>query len=126
MIKLFILTLAALACVTSAAIACNTAMVQISLDDARDRLNRAAKATDFESAKYEAGKARRALEDAAINVSLCDCFLAYNELDTAASRAKRASYAEEPDEFAAELRRAIRGYNDALVYLADCANNRDD
>ena len=65
-------------------------MLSYSIDDARIKLSRAAKETDFESAKDYARRAKSALDDAAMAAMDCKCDMAYSEFDTAASRARRA------------------------------------
>lgn len=110
----------AFASLANIAVACSTAILQIALDDARDKLDRARKADTLENAQYETRKARGYLEDAALYASMCECWLAYTELDSAASYAKKATNADTADEFAAQLRKAIRSYNDSINYLSAC------
>jgi hypothetical protein len=99
-------------------------MLSYTVGDARNRLKRAANETNFEDAKDYARRAKGALDDAAMAAMDCSCDSAYGEFDTAASRARRARDADDPEEFMDSLRRAIRSFNSALDALRDCARRR--
>jgi len=86
--------------------------------------SRAAKETDFESAKDYARRAKSALDDAAMAAMDCKCDMAYSEFDTAASRARRARDADDVDEFDDSLNRSIRSFNSALEALRPCPRNQ--
>ncbi|BDB29517.1 DUF3168 domain-containing protein (plasmid) [Cupriavidus sp. P-10] len=95
--------------------------LRFALDEARSRLDRIAKSSDFEEAKDNARRAKNALEDAAMAASDINCPSAYSELDNAATRARRARDAPDVDEFSDNYRRAVRGFNDAIGYLRQCS-----
>lgn len=99
-------------------------MISFAVDDARTKLKRAANETDFESAKDYARRAKSALDDAAMAAMDCKCDMAYMEFDSAASHARRARNADEPDEFVHSLNRAIRSFNSAIEALSECARRR--
>jgi hypothetical protein len=99
-------------------------MLSINVEDAHTRLRRAATASDLETAKSYARRARSALDDAATSAMNCGCQLAYDEFDTSASRARRASNAYTPLEFMEALNRAIRAFNDAIGELQSCGMQR--
>jgi hypothetical protein len=104
--------------------ASSCSMLSYTVDDARNRLKRAANETDFEDAKDYARRAKSALDDAAMAAMDCSCDMAYSEFNTAASRARRARDADDPEEFVDSLRRAIRSFNSALDALRNCARRR--
>ena len=91
------------------------------LDEARTLLERVSKSTDLDDAKNNIRRAKNALEDAALAASDIDCPSGYMELDDAATKARRARDADGVEEFNDNYRRTIRSYNDALVYLRQCA-----
>jgi hypothetical protein len=95
-------------------------MLSYSTDEARSKLQRAAKETNLDDAKDHARRAKNSLDDAALAAMDCQCHLAYSEFDSAASGARRASYADDPEEFVDNLRRAIRSYNSAVGFLGSC------
>jgi len=105
--------------------ASNCSMLAYNVDDARSNLRRAANETDFESAKNYARRAKNSLEEAAMSAMDCKCDMAYMEFDTAASHARRASYADDPEEFVYSLNRSIRAFNSALEALSYCARSGD-
>ncbi|WP_087649967.1 hypothetical protein [Caballeronia choica] len=92
------------------------------LDDARSRLERISRSSDFDDAKFNAGRAKSALEDAESAAASIDCPMAHSELDDAATMARRARDAYDSNEFSYNVRRAIRSYNDSIDYLRLCAN----
>lgn len=98
--------------------------LRFALDDAKDKLQKVAKSSDFEEAKDYARRAKNALDDASIAASDINCPAAYSELDDAARRARRARDAGDVEEFSDEYRQAVRGYNDAVAYLQQCARRR--
>lgn len=104
--------------------ASNCSMLSYAIDDARTKLKRAANETDFEDAKDYARRARSALNDAAMAAMDCGCNMAYNEFDTAASRARRARDADTVEEFVNSLNRSIRSFNSALDALRSCSRER--
>jgi hypothetical protein len=95
-------------------------MLRYNVEEARSKLRRASYDTDFEAAKDDARRARSALEDAAMSAMSCECQLAYSEFDSAASRARRARDAYDPDEFVEYLNAAIRAFNSAIGALRTC------
>lgn len=99
-------------------------MLFYAVDDARTQLKRAANETDFEDAKDYARRARNALDDAAMAAMDCECTIAYNDLDTAASRARRARDADTVEEFVDFLSRTIRLFNSASGALRACSRER--
>lgn len=117
------LVLAALFFVSNAQ-ASNCGILSYAVDDARTKLNSATNETDFEGAKDYAGRARSALDDAAMAAMNCGCNMAYNEFDTAASRARRARDADTVEEFVDSLNRSIRSFNSALGALRACSRER--
>ena len=118
------LTVCALALVLTSTEALSCSMLSYNVDDARTKLRRAANESDFENAKVYARRAKSALDDTAMSAMNCQCQMAYSEFDTAASRARRASNADSPDEFVESLNRAIRAFNDAIRELQSCAAQR--
>lgn len=99
-------------------------MLPFNVDDARAKLRRAANETDFEAAKDSARRAKSSLEDASMSAMDCRCDMAYIEFDSAASYARRAAYADSPEEFVDSLNRAIRAFNAALDALQMCNQQR--
>lgn len=104
--------------------ASNCGMLSYAVDDASTKLKRAANETDFEAAKDYARRARSALDDAAMAAMDCKCTMAYNEFDTAASRARTARDADTVEEFVDSLNRSIRSFNSALNALRACSRER--
>jgi hypothetical protein len=96
-------------------------MLSMQIQDAQSALRRAAKEGDFDSAKDYAGRAKSALDDAAMSAISCNCLLAYMELDAAALRVRDARDAHSPQEFVDSLNRAIRACNNALMMLGNCS-----
>ena len=94
------------------------------IEDARSNLNRAGRASDFDSAKNYARRAKNDLEEAETAANSCRCGSSASEFDDAARHARRARDADTPDDFADELRRAIRDFNAALGNLQRCAGFR--
>lgn len=113
-----------LSVVSLSALASDCNMLLSNVDDARTKLKRAANETDLESAKDYARRAKNALEDTAISATDCECDTASSAFDTAASHARRARDADNPEEFVDSLHRAIRAFNAALDALRDCARKR--
>lgn len=95
-------------------------MLPTFVDDAETQLRRALRATDLEEGQNYARRAKSALDDVALAAMDCQCTLAYSEFDTAGSKARRAQYAEEPDDFAYQLRAAVRAYNAGIDALQLC------
>ncbi len=106
-------------CIPTAGYACS--MLSSNLDDAETKLKRTLRATDFDDAKYNANRAHRALDDAAMSADSCGCSSAYSELDDSARRARRASNASSVDEFNNEIRRAVRDFNSGIDALRSCS-----
>lgn len=122
-ILFIVILLLALSIMKSDVEAINCSMLSFNVDDARNKLRRAANETDFESAKNYARLAKSSLDDAAMSAMDCKCEMAFIEFDTAASHARRASYADGPEEFVYSLNRSIRAFNSALEALNDCAQS---
>lgn len=95
-------------------------MLSYNVDDAATRLKRTLRSTDFDEAKNNAHRARRALEVAAASAQECGCLYAYNELDDAARNARRASYAYSVDELNTEMSRSVRDFNSGVDALRTC------
>lgn len=96
-------------------------MLSYNLDDAATKLKRTLRSTDFDEARDNANRARRALDDAAMSAQSCGCTYAYSELDDAARRARRARDASSVDEFNDEMRRSVRDFNSGVEALRACS-----
>jgi len=105
-------------CMPTVVLACS--MLSYNLDDAATKLKRTLRSTDFDDAKDNANRARRALDDAATSADSCGCSHAYSELDDSARRARRASNASSVDEFNDEIGRAVRDFNSGIDALRSC------
>jgi hypothetical protein len=92
------------------------------LDDARSKLERISQSSDFDDAKYNAGRAKSALDDAVSAGASINCPMARSELDDAATMARRARDSDDGDEFSYNVRRAIHSYNDSIGYLKQCTS----
>lgn len=99
-------------------------MLSYNVDDARSRLQSAARASDLDDGKDQARRAKSALEDASMSAMDCKCNTAYMEFDDASVRARRARDASDGQEFVDSLNRAIRAYNSALDAMRTCASQR--
>ena len=95
-------------------------MLPILVDDAATQLERAMRATDLEEGQSYARRAKSALDDVALAAMDCQCTLAYAEFDTAASKARRAQYTDDPDDFVYQFRAAVRAYNAGIDALQLC------
>lgn len=113
-----------LSVISPSALASDCNMLSSNVDDARTRLKRATNETDFESAKNYAKRVKSALEDAAMSAMDCKCHAAYNEFTTAASYARWARDANDPEAFVDALNRAIGAFNAAIDALHNCARRR--
>jgi hypothetical protein len=60
------------------------------LDEARSKLERISRSSDFDDAKYNAGRAKSALDDAVSAAASINCPMDHSELDDAATMARRA------------------------------------
>ena len=99
-------------------------MISYNIDDARSRLQRAARASDLDEGRDQARRAKSALEDASMSAMDCKCDMAHMEFDDAATRARRARDASDGREFVENLNRAIKSYNSALDAVRVCASGR--
>lgn len=102
----------------------NCSMLSYAVDDARTKLKRAANETYFEGARDYARRAKSALDDASMAAMDCRCDIAQMEFDSAATRARRARDADDPEEFADSLNRSIRSFNSAIEALRTCSRGR--
>ncbi len=102
----------------------NCSMLSYNVDDARSRLQRAAKASDLDEGRDQARRAKSALEDASMSAMDCRCDMAHMEFDDAAARARRARDASDGQEFVEYLNRVIKSYNAALDAVRMCASER--
>lgn len=109
---------------TTYSMAATCSMLSYAIDDARSKLRRAANETTLEDAKDYARRAKSSLEDAAMAARDCKCNNAYMEFESAASRARRARDADDPEEFVDSLNSAIRSFNSAINALQRCAKTR--
>ncbi len=95
-------------------------MLSYSVEDAGDKLRRAERESDLESAKDAARRARSSLDDASIAALDCKCTVAFAEFDSASTWARRARDADSGAEFNESLNRAIKNFNYALDSLQLC------
>ena len=101
---------------------CN--MLSSNIDDAKTRLQRAARASELDEGKDQARRAKSSLEDASLSAMDCKCNMAYMEFDDAATRARRARDASDGEEYVENLNRSIKSYNSALNELRICASKK--
>jgi hypothetical protein len=99
-------------------------MLSYNVDDARSKLQRAARASDLDEARDQARRAKSALEDASLSAMDCKCDMAYMKFEDAATRTRRARDASDGREFVENLNRAIKSYNSALNAVRMCASER--
>lgn len=99
-------------------------MLSDAIDDARGRLQRAARAGDLDEGRDLARRARNALDDAETAAMACRCEAAASEFSTASSRARRARDADDPNEFVDALNSSIRSFNEGLAEVRQCAGRR--
>ncbi len=99
-------------------------MLSYNIDDAKSRLQRAARESSLEEGQDQARRAKSSLEDASMAAMDCKCDLAYADFDDAATRARRARDASDGQDFADNLNRAIKSYNSALNAVRVCASQR--
>lgn len=97
-------------------------MLSYYVDDARSRLQLAARTSDLDEGKDQSRRAKNALEEASLSAMDCKCDLAYMEFNDAAVRARRARDASDKEEFIKNLNRAIRSYNSALDAVRMCVS----
>lgn len=114
----------ALAAAPLAGLAQSCTMLSLNIDDARSRLQRAARATELDEGRDQARRAKSSLDDAAMSAMDCRCDMAYMEFDDAATNARRARDASDPEQFVYNLKRAITAYNTALTAVRQCISDR--
>jgi hypothetical protein len=109
--------LAAMLCAFGAPIAaeaCSPHLVSMQIDDARSGLQRASRATDLDEGQTYAKRASSALGDVEFGLLACDCLAPSMDFSSAHRYARRASNADTGTEFADELSRAIRSFNNGI------------
>jgi citrate lyase beta subunit len=119
MIVLAALTALTLCHATEAA-ASSCSQLRYELEDAHSKLRYAANESDLDQARDYARRARNTLDDAANAARDCGCDAGYTELDNSSTYARRARDTSDGSDFAYQLNRAVRAYNDGVDALRDC------
>lgn len=96
-------------------------------DIAADAINQAAELlkavgsqTNLDDGRRLARSLQRAIGDAAVEASDCECERSAAKLDAAAARVRRARSAESRREFSDEINHAIDEFNVGVAYMETC------
>lgn len=98
-----------------------------SCDVAADAINEAAelmkevgRQTDLDGGRLLARRLQRAVGDAAVEASDCECEQSASKLDSAAMRVRRARNADSRREFSDHINRAIDDFNVGVAHMEIC------
>jgi hypothetical protein len=105
---------------TTSAIGCSPDMVQMSVNDSRDYLRRAARADSVDDAQSAARRAQSSLGDVEMYLMSCNCYLAVSDFSEASTYARRARNEDNPSDLSDYLRRAIRAFNSGVDNIRLC------
>ena len=93
------------------------------VNEASELFRRAGQQTTLEDGKRAARRLQRAIDDAAVEASDCDCEQAASKLDAAAAWVRRARTAENRREFADQIIEAVDEFSIGVAHMEICVVN---
>jgi succinate dehydrogenase/fumarate reductase flavoprotein subunit len=93
------------------------------VNEAAELFKRAGRQTTLEDGRREARRLQRAIDDAAVEASDCDCEQSASKLDAAGARVRRARVADTRREFADQLIQAVDEFNIGVAHMEICVVN---
>jgi len=111
----WVLTIAPVACMARD---CDVAADAI--NDAAELLKEVGRQTSLDDGKRLARRLERAIGDAAVEASDCECEQSAAKLDAAAARVRRARSADSRREFSVQINHAIDDFNIGVAHMEIC------
>jgi len=93
------------------------------VNEAAELFKRAGQQTTLEDGRREARRLQRAIDDAAVEASDCDCEQSASKLDAAGARVRRARIADTRREFSDQIIQAIDEFNIGVAHMEICVMN---
>lgn len=93
------------------------------VNEAAELFKRAGQQTTLEDGRREARRLQRAIDDAAVEASDCDCEQSASKLDAAAARVRRARVADTRREFSDQIIQAVDEFNIGVAHMEICVMN---
>lgn len=93
------------------------------INDAAELLKSVGSQTALEDGKRVARRVQRAIDDAAVEASDCDCEQSASKLDAAAARVRRARSADSRRAFSEHINHAIDDFNVGVAHMEICIVN---
>jgi len=99
---------------TPALARCEWPLVRMAVDEGNTAVRRIKTASSLDEAQTYARRFQSAMEDAAMQMLMCECILVQSEFDDAETYSRRAKNASDGDDFVHQMNRAIRSFNAAV------------
>jgi len=90
------------------------------VNEAAELLKEVGRQTDLDEGRRLARHLQRAVGDAAVEASDCDCEQSASKLDSAAMRVRQARSAHSRREFSDQINRAIDDFNVGVAHMEIC------
>lgn len=90
------------------------------IKEAAELLKEVGRRTDLDDGRHLARRLQRAVGDAAVEASDCECEQSASKLDSAAMRVRRARNADSRREFSEHINRAIDDFNVGVAHMEIC------
>jgi len=90
------------------------------INDAAELLKEVGRQTNLDDGKRLARRLERAIGDAAVEASDCECEQSAAKLDAAAARVRRARSADSRREFSVQINHAIDDFNIGVAHMEIC------
>ena len=90
------------------------------INEAAELLKEVGRRTDLDDGRHLARRLQRAVGDAAVEASDCECEQSASKLDSAAMRVRRARNADSRREFSEHINRAIDDFNVGVAHMEIC------